>query len=64
MKALLRSCCVGLLALAAPAVQAREAPRVGEAFGPLVLPTVDGRQVIDITSFRGRKVLLIEFASW
>ena len=54
----------GLLALACPALAAREPPAVGKPFGPLVLPTVDGRDVVDLASFRGRKVLLIEFASW
>lgn len=42
----------------------RAPPQVGHPFGPLVLPTVNGSQVIDLDSYRGQKVLLIEFASW
>ena len=38
---------LALLAFGATLV-ARDAPRVGEPFGPLVLPTVDGQQVIDL----------------
>ncbi len=51
----------GTVALANPS---RPQPQVGQPFGPLVLPTVDGSQVVDLASFHGRKVLLIEFASW
>jgi len=53
-------CC----ATASMAATSRQRPAVGQPFGPLVLPTVDGTQVIDLASFHGRKVLLIEFASW
>ncbi len=30
----------------------------------LRLPTIDGKQTIDLMQFAGKKVLLIEFASW
>jgi hypothetical protein len=53
-----------LALLAGAPLVARETPRVGEPFGPLVLPTVDGTAVVDLADFRGRRVLLIEFASW
>jgi hypothetical protein len=53
--------CLASLPAVAPA---REAPELGEAFGPLVLPAVDGSGPVDLALFRGRKVLLIEFASW
>ncbi|MFT7463910.1 MAG: hypothetical protein ACI9EF_002258 [Pseudohongiellaceae bacterium] len=55
---------VALLAGGAAASSSREQPAVGKPFGALVLPTVDGSQVVDLASFHGRKVLLIEFASW
>lgn len=58
--ALALTCLVAL----SPAPPAREAPALGEPFGPLVLPTVDGSGPVDLALFRGRKVLLIEFASW
>ncbi len=37
---------------------------VGKPAPPLRLPTVEGGPPISLGSFRGRKVLLIEFASW
>ncbi len=42
----------------------RAPPQVGEPFGPLVLPTIDRAAVIDLADYRGRRLLLIEFASW
>lgn len=41
-----------------------EAPVVGAPYPPLRLPTVDGSQTVDLRSLHGRKLLLIEFASW
>ena len=60
-------------ALAAPArahdgpptpLPPRPAPQVGQPFGPLVLPTLDGQRVVDLSVYRGKKLLLLEFASW
>ena len=31
---------------------------------PFVLPSLDGRRAMALSDFRGRKVILIEFASW
>ena len=42
----------------------REAPVVGSPFGDLVLPDIRSGEPVDLASFRGKKVLLIEFASW
>lgn len=39
-------------------------PEVGELYPELRLPTIDGSQTISIRGLRGKKVLLIEFASW
>jgi hypothetical protein len=47
-----------------PALPARPQPTVGRPFGELVLPTLDGSRSVDLDVYRGRKVLLIEFASW
>lgn len=38
--------------------------RVGEPLPELRLPTIDGQQTIDLAQFRGKRLLLIEFASW
>ena len=44
-------------------VQAGE-PKVDELYPELRLPTIDGEQTVSIRGLRGKKVLLIEFASW
>jgi hypothetical protein len=45
-------------------VPVRPAPRVGQPYGPLLLPTLEGSTQVDLADYRGRKLLLIEFASW
>ncbi|MDJ0523701.1 MAG: hypothetical protein QNJ90_16665 [Planctomycetota bacterium] len=52
-----------LIGLAAPAAEAAE-PRVGELHPELRLPTLDGTQTISLRSLRGKRVLLLQFASW
>ena len=37
---------------------------VGQVFPQVVLPTLDGKRTLALSNFRGKKVLLIEFASW
>lgn len=37
---------------------------VGDPFPDLVFPTVDGEQTVRLSDHRGKRVLLIEFASW
>lgn len=46
----------------APAGPAQTA--VGEPFPDLVFPTVDGESTVRLSDHRGKRVLLIEFASW
>lgn len=48
----------------AAAPKAGEPPVVGQPLPPLRLPTIDGKQTIDLADLSGRRVLLIEFASW
>lgn len=59
--------CVLLVALCAlccvPSGVADAAPAVGERIAPLRLPTIDG-ETVALRDFRGKKLLLIEFASW
>ena len=42
----------------------RTAPRLGEAYPSLVLPSLADGAPLSITHFRGKKVLLLQFASW
>ena len=41
-----------------------EEPRVGKRHPALRLPTIDGKETIDLRALAGKKVLLIQFASW
>ena len=40
------------------------APQVGRSHPDLVLPSLTDRTPVSLSQFRGRKVLLIHFASW
>lgn len=37
---------------------------VGQRLPELVLPTIDGERAISLADLRGRRLLLIQFASW
>ncbi len=39
-------------------------PQVGIVHPDFVLPEIDSRQPVSLSQFRGKKVLLINFASW
>jgi hypothetical protein len=39
-------------------------PKVGKRHPDFTLPTIDNRTPTALSSFRGKKVLLIQFASW
>ncbi|KAA3608103.1 MAG: hypothetical protein DWQ01_13595 [Planctomycetota bacterium] len=39
-------------------------PKVGEFFPTLEFPTLGGGESTSLAAFRGRKILLIQFASW
>lgn len=39
-------------------------PEVGEYHPQIVLPTIEHDRVLALSSFRGKKVLLVHFASW
>lgn len=47
-----------------PPARERAAPEVGQPYGRLHLPTVDGLQTRTLAGLRGQPVLLVEFASW
>ena len=55
---------IGLvIALATSPPDADAGPEVGKRIAPLRLPTIDG-QTVALHDLRGKKLLLIEFASW
>lgn len=39
-------------------------PKVGEKHRPFVLPEITSRKPVSLADYRGRKVLLLQFASW
>jgi len=39
-------------------------PRVGQVYPDFTLPSLAGGSPISLSQFRGRKVLLVHFASW
>ena len=51
------------LVLSLPAL-AQSPYKVGQPLPELRLPTVDGESTIDLAQLRGKKLVLIEFASW
>jgi len=40
------------------------APKVGQRHPDFTLPTIGSRSPVSLSDFRGKKVLLIQFASW
>lgn len=47
-----------------PGLAGDYAPRVGQPHPEIFLPTIDGGRPVALSEFRGKKVLLIQFASW
>jgi hypothetical protein len=56
--------CGVMLGSTSAARAATYAPKVGERHPDFTLPTIDNRRPTSLSSFRGKKVLLIQFASW
>jgi hypothetical protein len=63
----------GLLAYLAmntllPAGASGDSPAVGTKVGqlhpPILLPSLDGKCPVSLSQFAGKKVLLVQFASW
>ena len=38
--------------------------KVGNVHAEIVLPSLDGKKTYALSQFRGKKVLLVQFASW
>ena len=69
----LRVACLLILGLLLPTPSTAEGPQeltlaswntVGERVPAVELPRIDGRGTVDLGTLRGRKLLLIHFASW
>ena len=52
-----------VLLWAAPSALAQE-PKVGELHPEIRLPTLDGSRTVSLRALRGKRVLLLQFASW
>jgi hypothetical protein len=61
---LLTLACGCLCCLAAPSGADGYSPRVGQLHPDFTLPGIVDRAPVSLSQFRGRKVLLIHFASW
>jgi hypothetical protein len=55
---------LGLASAASAQGRAQSAWRVGQALPHVHLPQIGGGGALDMAELRGKKVLLIEFASW
>jgi hypothetical protein len=59
---------LGALAAGGSAPSESDHPRIGTGVGdvypPVVLPSLDGKRAVSLSQFAGKKVLLIQFASW
>jgi peroxiredoxin len=53
-----------ILGSTAHAAAASYAPKVGERHPDFTLPAIGDRTPVSLSNFRGKKVLLIQFASW
>lgn len=54
----------GCVCAAAASGAAGYSPRVGEAHPDFVLPSIADGQPVSLSQFRGKKMLLVHFASW
>jgi len=50
--------------LAVPALAEGYAPKVGERHAEFTLPDIQTGKPVSLSDFRGKKILLIQFASW
>ena len=62
--ALALATCGMILGSTSRASAASYAPKVGERHPDFTLPTIGDRTPVSLSDFRGKKVLLIQFASW
>ena len=63
-QALALAACGMILGSTGRASAASYAPKVGEKHPGFTLPRIDDGAPVSLSNFRGKKVLLIQFASW
>ena len=64
-KWLLRTIVLATWAGTIPSTQAKEySPHIGERHADFTLPNIEDGKPVSLSQFRGKKVLLIHFASW
>ncbi len=47
-----------------PFASGQQRTRVGQTYPDFLLPRIDNGKAVSLSQFRGKKVLLIHFASW
>ena len=53
------------LCASAPAALAQDRrPQLGDPYPEFSFPTLDGERTISLSSLRGKRLLLVQFASW
>ena len=62
--ALALAACGIMQSASAGASAASYAPKVGQRHPDFTLPTIGDRTPVSLSNYRGKKVLLIQFASW
>ncbi|CAN5908114.1 hypothetical protein BH23PLA1_BH23PLA1_35480 [soil metagenome] len=56
--------CAAVFGSGSPGFAEPYAPQVGQRHPEFVLPTIGEGRPVSLSQFRGKKVLLIQFASW
>lgn len=59
---MLAACCAGSTLFGQIAAEYK--PQVGEVHADFTLPNIADRAAVSLAQYRGKKVLLIHFASW
>ena len=59
-----QSCVVLILMLVVPAGLAGQNLKLGEPAPDFTVPSLDGKRMIRLSDFRGRRVLVFTWASW
>ncbi len=54
----------GICSIAQTSFAGVYAPKVGQPHPEFTLPRISDREPMSLSQFRGKKVLLIQFASW
>nr|WP_201750075.1 hypothetical protein [Tautonia marina] len=60
----LLAACAAVVVGGSSGVSGAETPQVGQRYPDFVLPSIEGGAPVSLSQFRGKKVLLIQFASW